>query len=415
MVEILSPAGNYESLMAAIKAGCDAVYFGVEQLNMRARSVNNFKLKDLPKIAKICKKNNVKSCLAVNTIIYDHDIKLMKKICDAAKKSGINAIIASDHAVINYVNEIGMELHLSTQVNVSNIEAVKFYSKFADVIVLARELTLNQVKNIVKEIKKQKITGPKGDLVKIEVFAHGALCVAISGKCYMSLATYNSSANRGACLQNCRRSYTVTDNETGDQLAIENEYIMSPKDLCTINFLDKILDTGVSILKLEGRARAADYVYTVTSCYKEAVQAVKTGSYTEEKIKNWLERLGQVYNRGFWGGYFLGKKLGEWSEAYGSKASKKKIFIGRCKNYYKKAKVAEFLVEAEELKVGDEILITGVTTGVIKSRIKELMSDKGKTEIAKKGEIVTFLLEEQTRPNDKLFILKNDKNNISTR
>ncbi len=406
-VEIMAPVGSYECLMAAIKAGADSVYFGVEQLNMRAKSTNNFKVKDLKKIINICKKNNVKSYLTLNTIMYDHDLKLMREICDKAKKAGIDAIIGSDISVISYANSIGLNVHISTQANVSNIEAVKFYSRFANVIVLARELTLKQIKDIIEEIKKQKIKGQNKELIKIEIFIHGALCVAIAGKCYMSLATYNASANRGACLQNCRRAYRVIDEETGDELKVENKYVMSPKDLCTIEFIDKILKAGVKILKIEGRARSAEYVFKVVKVYKEAVDSYFKESYTKNKIKEWIKELESIYNRGFWhGGYYLGKKLGEWSGAYGSMATKEKVYIGRVTNFFNKAKVGEFYLEAGNLNVGDEVLITGSTTGVVESRIESIFKDDKSSLSAKKGDKITIPVKERLRHKDKLYVIR---------
>ena len=406
-IEIMSPAGNFECLAAAIKGGANSVYFGVEQLNMRARAANNFSLADLPKIVEICSEKNVKTYLTLNTIMYDHDMNLMKKICDAAKKSGVTAVIASDISAISYANSIGLDVHISTQQNVSNIEAVKFYAKFADVIVLARELTLSQVKKICEEIKKENIKGPNGELVKIELFAHGALCVAISGKCYMSLGTYNASANRGACLQNCRRSYKIIDEETGDELVVDNKYIMSPSDLCTIGFIDKLIDAGVKVFKLEGRGRSADYVYTVTKSYRDAADSVLDNTYTEEKIKNWISELESVYNRGFWhGGYYLGKKLGEWSGVYGSKATKEKIFVGVAKHYFPKTGIGEFHIQSEKISVGDEILITGNTTGVIQGKVDEMfVNDKQGIKEAKQGDVITFKVPERVRENDKLYVV----------
>ena len=323
-IELMSPAGSYEALMAAIQAGCNSVYFGVEQLNMRARSSNNFTLEDLKKIAEIGKENNVKTYLTLNTILYDHDITLMKSIVNAAKENGVSAIIASDHAVMNYAKKIGMEIHISTQANVSNIDTVEFYANFADVVVLARELSLMQVADISREIKRRNITGPSGKLIELEIFAHGALCMAVSGKCYLSLHSHFASANRGACIQNCRRSYVVTDKEDGMEFEIDNEFIMSAKDLCTIDFIDKILDAGVSVLKLEGRGRSVDYVHTVTKCYTEAIDAYIDGTYSQDKVKDWKEKLATVFNRGFWDGYYLGRKMGEWCDEKGSKSSKKK-------------------------------------------------------------------------------------------
>ena len=406
-IEIMAPAGNFECLAAAIKGGANSVYFGVEQLNMRARAANNFTLSDLPKIAETCSEKNVKSYLTLNTIMYDHDVTLIKKICDTAKKVGVSAIIASDISAISYANSIGLEVHISTQQNVSNIEAVRFYSKFADVIVLARELTLSQIKKICEEIKKDNIKGPNGELVKIELFAHGALCVAVSGKCYMSLGTYNASANRGACLQNCRRSYKVIDNETGDELVIDNEYVMSPKDLCTIGFIDKLIDAGVKVFKIEGRGRSADYVYIVTKSYREAADSVLNKTYTQEKISEWTKQLENVYNRGFWhGGYYLGKKLGEWSGVYGSKATKEKVFVGVAKHYFPKTGIGEFHIQSEQIKTGDEILITGNTTGVIEGKVESMfVNDKPGIKEAKAGDVITFKVSERVRENDKLYVV----------
>ncbi len=410
-IEITAPAGNYESLMAAINAGADSVYFGIEQLNMRAKSTNNFKINDLSNIAKICKKNKVNSYLTLNTIMYDHDLKFLRLICDKAKKSGIKAVIASDIAAISYASSIGLKVHISTQANISNIEAVKFYSKFADTVILARELTLKQIKTIVDEIKKQNIKGPNNELIKVEIFIHGALCVAVAGKCYMSLATYNASANRGACLQNCRRTYRVIDEETGDELKIENKYVMSPKDLCTIGFIDKILESGVKILKIEGRARAPEYVSKVVKVYREAVDSYFDKSYTKDKIERWLKELESVYNRGFWqGGYYLGKKLGEWSGGYGSKANKEKSFIGKVIKFYKKANIGEFYLEAGSINVGDEILITGTTTGVVESKVESIFLNDKPSMSGNKGDKITIPIKKIIRSNDKLYVVKEVKN-----
>lgn len=409
-IEIMSPAGTFASLNTAIKAGANSVYFGVEQLNMRAKSTNNFKVTDLPEIVRICKENKVKSYLTLNTILYDHDLILMKKICDMAKEVGVTAIIACDLAAMQYASSIGLPIHISTQQNVSNIEAVKFFAKYADVVVLARELMLSQIKSIIDDIKKENITGPNGELVQIEIFAHGALCVAISGKCYMSLATRNASANRGACNQTCRHAYRVTDEETGEELVVDNKYIMSPKDLCTIGFLDQILNAGVSVLKLEGRGRSPDYVHTVTKCYRDAADAIENGTYTEAKIADWIKELESVYNRGLWqGGYYLGKELGEWSGAYGSKATKENEFIGSITNYFRKNGVAELTIETGEIKLGDELLITGDTTGVLKLKLESMILDEKQVETAKKGDIVTFVVPEKVRKSDKLFVIKDRK------
>ncbi|MCF6242438.1 MAG: U32 family peptidase [Bacteroidales bacterium] len=406
-IELMAPVGTYESLAAAVQAGADSVYFGVEQLNMRAKSTNNFTTDDLQNIVKICKENNIKSYLVVNTIIYDHDIRLMKQLVDIAKSSGITAIIASDQAVINYAFSQGIELHISTQVNISNIESLKFYAHFADVMVLARELSLKQVAKITETIEKEQIKGPSGKLIRVEIFAHGALCMAVSGKCYLSLHEQNSSANRGACLQTCRKSYIVTEKETGYELEIDNEYIMSPKDLSTIGFVDKILKAGVKVFKIEGRARPPEYVKTVSECYNEAINAVLDGSYDKEKIEDWEKRLSTVFNRGFWDGYYLGRKLGEWSKDYGSKATKTKEFLGKGTNYFSKLKVAEFQLQAGNLKVGDEILITGPTTGVIQTIVKEIRVDLKNTEEAHKGQTISVPIDEKVRRADKLYKLVN--------
>ncbi len=404
-IELMSPAGSYEALMAAIQAGCNSVYFGVEQLNMRARSSNNFTIEDLKKIAEIGKENNVKTYLTLNTILYDHDITLMKSIVNAAKENGVSAIIASDHAVMNYAKKIGMEIHISTQANVSNIDTVEFYANFADVVVLARELSLMQVADISREIKRRNITGPSGKLIELEIFAHGALCMAVSGKCYLSLHSHFASANRGACIQNCRRSYVVTDKEDGMEFEIDNEFIMSAKDLCTIDFIDKILDAGVSVLKLEGRGRSVDYVHTVTKCYNEAIDAYLDGTYTQEKVKDWKEKLATVFNRGFWDGYYLGRKMGEWCDENGSKSSKKKIYLAKGIKYFEQAKVGEFQCESHSLSVGDEIMITGPTTGYIEMKIEELRLDGKPTDKVIKGDIFTITSHEKIRPSDKLYKL----------
>ncbi len=402
-IEIMAPVGSFESLAAAINAGADSVYFGIEQLNMRAKSSNNFSTEDLKEIVKRCNENKVKSYLTVNTVIYDYDINLMKQIINIAKDAGISAVIASDQAVINYAYSQGVEIHISTQVNISNIETLKFYAHFADVTVLARELSLKQVKKISETIEKEQIKGPSGNLIRIEIFAHGALCMAISGKCYLSLHEQNSSANRGACLQTCRKPYIVTEKETGFELEIDNEYIMSPKDLSTINFIDKILDAGVKVLKIEGRARPAEYVKTTVECYREAVDAVYENSYTQEKIDAWIQRLSTVFNRGFWDGYYLGRKLGEWSKDYGSKATKQKVFVGKVNNWFSKIQVGEFLLQAGELSVGDEIMIAGPTTGVIQTIAKEIRFDEKPVEKAAKGQVVSIPVKEKIRRSDKLY------------
>jgi putative protease len=402
-IEIMAPVGSYESLMAAIQGGANSVYFGIEQLNMRAKSSNNFTTEDLKKIVAIAQEHNIKTYLTLNTILYDHDVNLMKQIVNTAKESGITAVIAADQAAINYASSIGVEVHISTQVNISNAESVKFYSHFADVMVTARELSLKQVKDITNTIENEQIKGPSGELVRIEIFAHGALCMAVSGKCYLSLHEQNSSANRGACLQTCRKSYIVAEKETGYELEIDNEYIMSPKDLCTIGFIDKIIDSGVKVLKIEGRARPAEYVKTVSECYDEAIKAYIDGSYSQEKVKAWEERLATVFNRGFWDGYYLGRKMGEWSKEYGSKATKTKIYIGKGTNYFKNIKVAEFQLQADNLKVGDEILITGPTTGVIQTTVKEIRVDLENTNEAQKGQTISVPIDVKVRPSDKLY------------
>ncbi|HRF99601.1 MAG TPA: peptidase U32 family protein [Bacteroidia bacterium] len=404
-IELMSPAGSYEALMAAIKAGCNSVYFGVEQLNMRARSSNNFTLEDLKRVAEIGKENNVKTYLTLNTILYDHDITLMKSIVSTAKESGVTAIIAADQAVMNYAKKIGMEIHISTQANVSNIDTVEFYANYADVVVLARELSLMQVADISREIKRRNITGPSGKLVELEIFAHGALCMAVSGKCYLSLHSHFASANRGACIQNCRRSYVVTDKEDGIEFEVDNEFIMSAKDLCTIDFLDKILDAGVSVLKLEGRGRSVDYVHTVTRCYNEAINAYLEGTYTKEKVENWKTQLATVFNRGFWDGYYLGRKMGEWCDENGSKSSKRKIYLAKGLKYFDQANVGEFKCESHSLSVGDEIIITGPTTGYLQMMIDELRVNGKSVEKVVKGEEFTIATPERIRQSDKLYKL----------
>lgn len=402
-IEIMSPVGSYESLMAAIQGGADSVYFGVGQLNMRAKSSNNFSVEDLISITQICNENNIKSYLTVNTVIFDNEISQMKELVDAAKQYKVSAIIASDMAVLNYARKVSMETHISTQCNITNIDAVEFYSQFADVMVTARELNLKQVSDIIKEIEKRKITGPSGELVKIEIFAHGALCMAVSGKCYLSLDNLNYSANRGACLQVCRRPYKVTDKDGGIELKIDNEYIMSPKDLKTIDFIDKIIKAGVKVLKIEGRGRSPEYVKTVTRCYKEAVNAYFEGNYTIENIKKWEEKLYTVYNRGFWDGYYLGRKLGEWSSKYGSQATKKKLYIGKITNYFSNLKVAEIKVETNNLETGDEIHIIGPTTGVYEDKVEEIRVNLQKVNRAEKGEFCSIPVNDVVRRQDKLY------------
>ncbi|MCE5346042.1 MAG: U32 family peptidase [Bacteroidales bacterium] len=402
-IEIMAPAGSYESLMAAIQGGADSVYFGAEQLNMRAASSNNFTLDDLRKIASICKKNGLKSYLTVNVVVYDREIEQMHRIIDAAVESGISAVIASDLSVINYAFSSGMEVHLSTQLNITNIEALKFYSQWADVAVLARELNLDQVRYIYNSIREQDIRGPKGDLIKIEMFAHGALCMAVSGKCYLSLHENNKSANRGECYQTCRKSYIVTNKESGYELEIDNEYIMSPKDLCTIGFLDKLIDAGVSVLKIEGRARSPEYVREVSSCYNEALTALENGTFDKEKAEIWKTRLSTVFNRGFWDGYYLGQRIGEWNTNYGSSATKRKVYIGKITNYFTKLNVAEIKLENGDLMKGDTILITGPTTGVVRYDVDEIRVDLKVTEKANKGELCSIKVPDYLRRSDKVY------------
>lgn len=401
--EIMAPVGSYESLHAAIQAGADAIYFGVEGLNMRARSSVNFTLADLHNIASICHQNNVKSYLTVNTIIFDNDIDTCHAIIDAVKESGISAIIASDIAAISYARSIDVEVHISTQVNITNIEAVKFYAKYADVVVLARELNLDQVKAIYDAIREQDVRGPHGDLVRIEMFCHGALCMAVSGKCYLSLHEMNYSANRGSCAQICRRSYTVTDRDTGEQLDVENQYIMSPKDLKTIHFLNKVIDAGVRVLKIEGRARGPEYVKIAVECYNEAIATYCNGSYCEEKIIDWDSRLAKIFNRGFWDGYYLGQRLGEWSAKYGSSATRVKQYVAKGIRYFSNIGVAEFQMESGELHVGDEIIITGPTTGAVIMTIDEIRVDLKPVEKAIKGERFSIKTNQKIRPSDRLY------------
>jgi putative protease len=402
-IEIMAPAGSYESLMAAIQGGADSVYFGVEQLNMRAASSNNFTIDDLRTIVSICKTNGLKSYLTVNVVIYDHEIEQMHRIIDAAIESGITAVIASDLSVINYSFAAGIEIHLSTQLNITNIEALKFYAQWADVVVLARELNLDQVTHVYNSIRGQNIKGPNGDLIKIEMFAHGALCMAISGKCYLSLHENNKSANRGECYQTCRKSYIATSTESGYELEINNEYIMSPKDLCTIGFLDKMIDAGVRVLKIEGRARSAEYVREVSSCYSEAVCAIENGTYNKEKTEAWRSRLSTVFNRGFWDGYYLGQTMGEWNTNYGSSATKRKIYLGKITNYFAKLNVAEIKLENGNLNKGDTILITGPTTGVIEYQVDEIRVDLKVTEKALKGELCSIKTPDYLRRSDKVY------------
>ncbi len=403
--EIMAPVGSRESLAAAIQAGANSVYFGIGQLNMRSHSANHFTIDDLRDIASTCNSHGIKTYLTVNTIIYDGDIDTMHEIVDAAKEAHISAVIASDVAVMTYCNRIGVEVHLSTQLNISNIEALRFYAQFADVVVLARELNMDQVAAIYRQIEEQHICGPKGELIRIEMFCHGALCMAVSGKCYMSLHNANRSANRGECVQICRRSYTVTDNETVNQLEIDNKYIMSPKDLKTIRFIDRMMESGVRVFKIEGRARGPEYVYTVVSCYREAIGSVIDGTFTEERKDGWDERLATVFNRGFWDGYYQGQTLGEWNKHYGSAATEKKVLVGKVMKYFSKLSVAEVAVEATTFDRGDRLLITGPTTGVMYLDATEIRYDLHPVDTAQQGWRVSIPVSGKVRPNDKLFKL----------
>ncbi|HLV40122.1 peptidase U32 family protein [Xanthomarina sp.] len=408
-IELMAPAGNFESLQAALDNGANSIYFGVEQLNMRARATVNFTMADLPEIAKRCEKKHVRSYLTLNTIIYDHDLSVVKTLLKEAKEANITAVIAMDQAVIASAREVGMEVHISTQLNVTNIETVKFYSLFADTMVLSRELSLRQVKKITEQIEKDQIKGPSGRLIEIEIFGHGALCMAVSGKCYMSLHSYNSSANRGACKQNCRKKYTVIDQETGFEMELDNEYIMSPKDLCTIDFLDEIVDAGITVLKIEGRGRAPEYVAKVIKCYRDAIDSVRDGSYSKEKVITWMQELEKVYNRGFWSGYYLGQKLGEWSNSSGSQATQKKVYLGKGTHFYPKANIGEFKIEAFDIKVGDTILITGPTTGAKEMQVTEMKINNMNSEMASKGDLVTLPMDFRIRPSDKLYKIVENK------
>ncbi|HOO94602.1 MAG TPA: peptidase U32 family protein [Proteiniphilum sp.] len=401
--EIMAPAGSYESLRAAIQGGADSIYFGIEGLNMRARSSNNFTIDDLHEIAKICREHNMKSYLTVNTIIYDNDLTLMRRIVDAAREAQLSAIIAADVAVMIYARSVGVEVHLSTQLNITNSESLKFYAQFADVVVLARELNLDQVAVIHRDILEQQIKGPSGELIRIEMFAHGALCMAVSGKCYLSLHEKNLSANRGACNQICRRGYVVKDRDSEIELEIDNEYIMSPKDLKTIHFMNKMMDAGVRVFKLEGRARGPEYVRTVTTCYREAVEAYCDNNFTEEKIDDWNERLATVFNRGFWDGYYLGQRLGEWTHRYGSGATKRKVYVGKAIKHFGNLGVTEFLVETQSVKQGDELLITGPTTGALFLTADDIRVDLQSVPEAVKGEHFSMMTNEKIRPNDQLY------------
>lgn len=405
----MAPVGSRESLAAAIQAGADSIYFGIGQLNMRSHSANHFTIDDLKEIAATCHEHGMKSYLTVNTIIYGEDLETMRQIIDAAHEAKVSAVIASDVAVMTYCRQVGVEVHLSTQLNISNIEALKFYAQFADVVVLARELNMDQVAEIYRQIEEQQVRGPKGELVRIEMFCHGALCMAVSGKCYMSLQNTSRSANRGECMQLCRRSYTVTDNETGCQLEIDNKYIMSPKDLKTIRFIDRMMKAGVRVFKIEGRARGPEYVYNVVKCYKEAIKAVLDGQFTEEKKDQWDERLASVFNRGFWDGYYQGQTMGEWNKNYGSNATERKIYVGRGVKYFSKLGVAEFTCEAHEFSVGDKLLITGSTTGVMYVTVSEIRLELNPVQTAPKGTHVSIPVPDKVRPSDKLFLLEEVK------
>ena len=409
LIELMAPAGDFTSLQAALDNGADSVYFGVEQLNMRARASMNFTLEDLPEISRRCKEKGVRTYLTLNTIIYDHDLSIIKRLLDKAKEADLTAVIAMDQAVIAYARQIGMEVHISTQINITNIETVKFYSLFADTMVMSRELSVSQIKKICQQIEKEQIKGPSGNLVEIEIFGHGALCMAVSGECYLSLHSHNSSANRGACKQNCRKKYTVIDQESGFEIELDHEYMMSPKDLCTIGFLDQIVDAGVKVLKLEGRGRAPEYVARVTKCYREAIDSIAEGTFSQEKVLEWMKQLETVYNRGFWSGYYLGQKMGEWSPNSGSNATQKKVYIGKGRHFYPKSNIAEFLIEAYDLSVGDSVLVQGPTTGSQELVIESMMvENKGQAEKATKSEVVTFKTDFRVRPSDKLYkIVKN--------
>ncbi|MBB4800955.1 putative protease [Flavobacterium nitrogenifigens] len=402
-IELMSPAGDFESLQAALDNGCDSVYFGVEQLNMRARSTANFTIDDLKEIASRCEAKNVRSYLTLNTIIYDHDLSVVKTLLTKAKEANITAVIASDQAVIAMARSIGMEIHISTQLNVTNIETIKFYSLFADTMVLSRELSLRQVKKITEQIEKEQIKGPNGNLVEIEIFGHGALCMAVSGKCYLSLHSHNSSANRGACKQNCRKKYTVIDQETGFEIELDNEYMMSPKDLCTLDFLDQVIDSGIKVLKIEGRGRAPEYVATVTKTYRKAIDAYYDGTFSKEKTSEWMKSLETVYNRGFWSGYYLGQELGEWSDIPGSAATQKKVYVGKGTHYFPKAEVGQFKIEAYDIKIGDKILVTGPSTGAQEMIIDEMFVNDIAGEKATKGDDCSFKLPFRIRMSDKLY------------
>ncbi|MBD0831350.1 peptidase U32 family protein [Aestuariibaculum sediminum] len=408
-IELMAPAGNFESLQAALDNGADSVYFGVEQLNMRARASINFTLDDLPEIAQRCQEKNVRTYLTLNTIIYDHDLSIVKTLIQKAKDSNITAVIAMDQAVIMAARDIGMEVHISTQINITNIETVKFYAMFADTMVLSRELSLRQVKKITDLIEKDQIKGPSGNLVEIEIFGHGALCMAVSGKCYLSLHSHNSSANRGACKQNCRKKYTVIDQESGFEIELDNEYMMSPKDLCTIDILDQVADAGIKVLKIEGRGRAPEYVAKVIKCYRQAIDSLEQGSFDKGKVVTWMQELEKVYNRGFWNGYYLGQKLGEWSKGTGSHATQKKVYIGKGSHYFPKAQIGEFKIEAFDVSVGDTILVTGPTTGAKEVEVAQMLVNDEPLNKASKGDSVTIPLGFRIRPSDKLYKIVENK------
>lgn len=412
-IELMAPAGSFESLQAALDNGADSVYFGVEQLNMRARSSINFTLDDLQEISQRCKEKHVRTYLTLNTIIYDHDLSIIKTLLDKAKQADITAVIAMDQAVIAYARQIGMEVHISTQINITNIETVKFYALFADTMVMSRELSLRQIKKICEQVEKEQVKGPSGKLVEIEIFGHGALCMAVSGKCYLSLHSHNSSANRGACKQNCRKKYTVIDQESGFEIELDNEYMMSPKDLCTLDFLDQVIDTGAKVLKIEGRGRAPEYVATVIRTYREAIDAYYEGTYTKEKVEKWMEALATVYNRGFWGGYYLGQKLGEWSGVPGSQATQKKVYIGKAMHFFPKTSISEFKIEAFDIKRGDKLLITGPTTGVKELVLEDMYVNDVLADNAKKGDSCTFFTDFRTRPSDKLYKIVSSQGAVS--
>ncbi|MCW4452819.1 U32 family peptidase [Kaistella sp. BT6-1-3] len=403
-IELMSPAGDFTAMQAALDNGADSIYFGVEQLNMRARASMNFTIDDLPEISRRCAEKGVRTYLTLNTIVYDHDLSIIKTLLDKAKAANLTAVIAMDQAVISYARQIGMEVHISTQINITNIETVKFYALFADTMVMSRELSITQIKKICDQIIKDDVRGPSGNLVEIEIFGHGALCMAVSGKCYLSLHSHNSSANRGACKQNCRKKYTVIDQESGFEIELDNEYMMSPKDLCTIGFLDQIVGAGVKVLKIEGRGRAPEYVATVTKCYREAIDAIADGTFSQQKVEEWMKQLETVYNRGFWDGYYLGQKLGEWSDTSGSNATQKKVYVGKGRTFYAKSNIAEFLIEAYDVNVGDRVLIQGPTTGSQEMILEAMLVDeKPNAEKASKSDIITFKTDFRIRPSDKLY------------